>query len=434
LPTNTPAPTSTPEPSIFGVELAQLNAAGGLDLASGMGARWVRRNALLWASVENVEGARNWGAVAGLEQELQNASAKGMNVILIVRSAPTWAQQNLGHQCGPIRQDKFTAFAAFMRDAVARYSAAPFNVKYWEIWNEPDGDPSLFVNDPDTVFGCLGDKNDPYYGGGVYGNLLKAIYPQVKSANPNAQVLFGGLLLDCNPNTPPAGKNCLPSKFLEGALRAGAGSFFDGVSFHGYDYYQDFENYSNDNWQAAWNTTGPVGVVKARFIKNLLSQYGATGKFLINTEGALLVSGASNTTPTNDTFEYTKAVYAIKMYTTALAEGFRANIWYSLTGWSLSGLVDKNMNPYQAYKSAQFLASKVQNATFVAERTQYTGLHVYEFLSGGKRIWVAWSYDKTQRALTFPVTPRAIYDYSAVSVPVGGSLAIKEVPFIIELD
>jgi hypothetical protein len=34
------------------------------------GTSWVRRNGLMWASVEPNQGERNWQAVAGLETEL----------------------------------------------------------------------------------------------------------------------------------------------------------------------------------------------------------------------------------------------------------------------------------------------------------------------------------------------------------------------------
>ena len=39
--------------------------------------------------------------------------------------------------------------------------------------------------------------NDPYYGGGYYAEMLKIVYPQIKAADPEAQILIGGLLLFC---------------------------------------------------------------------------------------------------------------------------------------------------------------------------------------------------------------------------------------------
>ena len=127
---------------------------------------WIRRNGVLWSSVEPTEGARNWSALAGLGSELQNAPSKGVRVILIVRSTPQWARKiaGTGPYCGPIHPDKLVAFGSFMGELVARYSVPPYNVKYWELWNEPDIDPSYFPSD--NLYGCWGDQNDTYYGGG----------------------------------------------------------------------------------------------------------------------------------------------------------------------------------------------------------------------------------------------------------------------------
>ncbi len=88
-----------------------------------------------------------------------------------------------------------------------------------------------------SVFGCWGNPNDPYYGGGYYAELLKRAYPAAKAANPQAIVMNGGLLLDCDPRYPPPGKDCLPAQFLEGMLRNQGAAYFDILAFHGYPYY-----------------------------------------------------------------------------------------------------------------------------------------------------------------------------------------------------
>jgi hypothetical protein len=174
---------------------------GGLQLVKDSGAYWVRKNALLWSEVEPQEGARNWEAIANLEAELKNAADSGLQTILIVRSTPAWAQKLPGVSCGQILPEKMGAFGAFLHDVVSRYSQPPYNVRYWELGNEPDVDPA-FV-DANSIFGCWGDQTDPEgYGGGVYAEMLKVAYPQIKAVDPQAQVLIGGLLLDCDPDIP----------------------------------------------------------------------------------------------------------------------------------------------------------------------------------------------------------------------------------------
>ena len=60
-----------------------INPENGLEPVIKSGAFWVRRNALLWSDVEPQQGQRNWGALAGLENEMKNASHEGLNLILI---------------------------------------------------------------------------------------------------------------------------------------------------------------------------------------------------------------------------------------------------------------------------------------------------------------------------------------------------------------
>ncbi|MCK4827856.1 hypothetical protein KA005_69650, partial [bacterium] len=217
---------------MIGTESHHLGLKGGEELLVGSGLQLVRYNALLWQKVEPNSGDRQWDAVAELESKLINAADFGLSTILIVRGTPSWAQKVPGAACGPVRQDKLADFASFLSDAVSRYSSPPFNVKFWELGNEPDVDPSLVR--PNSVFGCWGDNSDPYYGGGYYAEMLKVVYPAIKAADPEAKVLIGGLLLDCDPTYPPEGKDCKPGKYLEGILRNGGGEYFDIVSFHGY--------------------------------------------------------------------------------------------------------------------------------------------------------------------------------------------------------
>ena len=56
--------------------------------------------------------------------ELKTASERGLEVILVVRRTPLWAQIDIDnnphtpHFCGPIRPEKLQSFANFMYEAV----------------------------------------------------------------------------------------------------------------------------------------------------------------------------------------------------------------------------------------------------------------------------------------------------------------------------
>lgn len=170
-------------------------------LATAAGLTWVRYNGILWPEVETTQGERDWSVLQPVEQELRTLAEAGLTTVVVVRGAPTWAQQIPGVMCGPITPAALDTFASFLHDLVARYSVAPYNVRYWELGNEPDVAPA-FV--PETMpYGCWGDTNDPYYGGGYFAEMLKRAYPAIKQANPHAQVVLGGLALDCDPTLPP---------------------------------------------------------------------------------------------------------------------------------------------------------------------------------------------------------------------------------------
>lgn len=417
--------------TIFGVGLDQVSAAGGLEQMYQAGAQWVRSNTpVSWAAVEPTEGARNWGALATVEQELQNATSKGMQTILVVRVTPDWAQQVPGYSCGPIKQEKLSAFANFMRDLVVRYSASPYKVKYWEIWNEPD--VAWQIVPPGSDWGCWGDLNDPYYNGSYYATMLQAVYPAIKSADSQAQVLVGGLLLDCDPAicatlVPPHDDK--PPRFLEGILRNSGGAYFDGVSFHAYDYYGgNLGRYSNGNWASAWNSTGPVIIAKTGFINQVLGTYGASGKFLMNTELALLCDSCNS----NPTFETTKAYYVAQAYAVAIAQGLRSNQWYTALGWRNSGLLYPDLSPRPAYTAYQFSRNELRDAAFVREITEYAGVKGYEFNRRDRRIWLLWSLDGSAHLVALPGTPLAAWDSLGNSVAPAGSMTIDLNPLYLE--
>lgn len=79
-------------------------------------------------------------------------------------------------------------FASFLSALVNRYSKPPYNVHYWEIYNEPD---NTDVNRA-WLGGCWGGK------GKEYGDMLKTAYPAIKAADPDAEVMLGSICTPCS--------------------------------------------------------------------------------------------------------------------------------------------------------------------------------------------------------------------------------------------
>jgi len=438
-------------PSIFGVSITPITDLGGLTEMRSAGAYILRRGPFMWKDVEPItpiDGVHTyiWNSpvVQSFETELLNAQSKDMTVVMIVGGAPEWAREDQDNDyiCAPIDKGDLENFADFMAELVKRYSLPPHNVKYFELYNEPDIDPSIFsIENPlDNGFGCWGDMDDPdgYYGGGYYAEMLKVVYPEIKAADPNAEVLVGGLLMDCDPVNPPEGKDCTPTKFLEGILDAEGGDYFDGISFHAYDYfnYNGVGKYSNKNWGSQWNTTGPVSIYKTRFIIDLLYKFGysPSDKLLLNTESAIICSDdyTCDETPYSD-FELTKAYYLVQAYTVAKAEGLIANIWYSAMGWRISGLLYPDLSHHNAYDAYVITRAMLANSHFVQELHMYNGVAQYEFTrASGRKLWVIWSRDGESHPITLPSTPTNIVDALGNPVPVSSNLIIDIKPIYIE--
>lgn len=415
----------------LGVELRPIGGAGGAQLITATQTSWVRRNAILWSDIEPVEGQRRWNAPSqqAIEAELAFAASQGWRATVIVRRAPEWARATPTSACGPVRADKLPAFAAFMADLVARLSQAPYHVEHWELWNEPDVEPEAAPVDDEI--GCWGDLADPGFGGGRYAAMLRAVYPAVKAADPDARVLIGGLALTCHPGI-AAGPPCPSGRFLEGVLEAGGGPFFDGVSYHAYDYVQGYGVYSNANWGSTSSVHASIVHAKSAFLRDTLSRHGALDKELYLTEVGLVCYLCGDRGGID--YEMTKGFYVVHAFAAALAERHSAALWYNLrdnqTGPAAfgTGLLDFNFNKRPAYYMYGFAVAELDGAQFWRRVTDYANVHVYEFIRGDRVLWLVWSADGQMRTITLPSTPvevrmaeggrvRASRDLTVMSMP-----------------
>jgi hypothetical protein len=418
-----------PNRSIFGYEFGSISEAHGLEQMYAAGAEWVRRD-IWWANIEPQKGNYNWARMRTIEEEFLLAASRDMRVIVMVRGTPSWAQADYPYNrpCGRIRQSELGAFAAFMRALVERYSNAPYFVRYWEIWNEPDVDP-VFIGSGNEWMGCWGDIDDPYYGGETYAEMLKVVYPEVKAANPEAQLLVGGLLLDCDPiHIPSYREECDASKFMEGILLGGGGPYFDGISFHAYDYNGDALGvFGNLNWDSYSDRTGPVLIAKANYLKGLLEAYDAPGKFLINTETAVLCH-----TGNRRTCETTKAIYTVQTYVAAYVVGLEANLWYF---WQErdGGLLRSSLAILPAYETYTFANRQLTGSKYLKEITDYLPtVRTYAFEAEYIRLWVLWSVDGGTYEVALPENPTVVQDAFGESLSIQNRITVGPIPVYVK--
>jgi hypothetical protein len=403
--------------AFLGIHISDYQSEEQLSYFISSNAKWSRFDRFHWDLIEplpQTPAIYDWSSVD--EAGLMTASELGIESIGIIMFTPSYAQKYPGSVCGPIAEDQLQRFSEFLYALVNRYSQPPFSVKYWEIGNEPDVDYAFAKR---FGFGCWGDPNAPNFGGGYYGNMLKFAYPMIKAADSQAQLLVGGLLLDCDPRVPietyPGSgnpKNCTPALFLDGILENGGGDFFDGISYHAYDYYSFEEGkYSNYNWLSSSETNGSVLIPKAAYLRERLDAYGVTGKYILNTESGL-ICGRDGTDPGCQTaeFERTKAAYTIHANAVAFQQGLKANIWYSLMGWRASELLDSNYTPLPSYEAYRFNVSILANAVFKREVLDYPHFFVYEYETDYGDLWILWSRSGRLENLLLPALPVDIFD------------------------
>jgi hypothetical protein len=415
----------------FGVETFALGNGNNLDKIQDLHAAWVRSTLFDWNQIEPVRTdppTYAWDKVNATGLEL--AAEHGFKVIAIVKNTPSWAQKFPGVICGPIHPNYLDAFVQFVRAIVTRYSKSPYNVKYWEFGNEPDVDPILVPHD--SIFGCWGDEQEAYYGGGYYAEMLKKVYPAVKAIDPQSQVLNGGLLLNCDPTHPLPTYACLPSKFFEGILRNGGGQYLDIVSYHGYPNYTD--GLIMDERSPKWSARGGYVVGKAQFLREVMAAYGIS-KPLFLTEGSLVCPGnETECLPPDDSFYEAQADFVVWMYVRAYAAGIISGIWFSFEelGWGYTGLVDGGvLKP--AYLSYHFMNQEIGNTVYRREVKDYPGLLGFEFYTIGKFIWVLWSPDQSNKVIDLPGKVIQVFDkYGNILTPQAGKLTVNS-PVYVEI-
>jgi VCBS repeat-containing protein len=166
-----------------------------------------------WAGVEATNGVYNWSAI---DRMVNSATARDMTVLGMVDTTPLWAGVPGGAPLSAAPADP-QEFAQFMGALATRYAG---EIGAYEIWNEPNG-YQFWSPSPNAA---------------AYTALLKAAYPVIKAADPDAVVIaaglgsvisFGSLTID-------------PVTYLQQMYASGAAGYFDAVAFHPYLYTKMF--------------------------------------------------------------------------------------------------------------------------------------------------------------------------------------------------
>ena len=377
----TPAPTVAPSPGLlgdpdglrplpdtpFGVQVPDNLGEDALARLTSLGARWARVN-LFWRQVEPERTdppTYRWEAT---DRRLRRLAEGGLRLIVTVRDNPSWAADTL---CGPLRATGLAGFAQFMQAAVQRYSASPYGIRHWELYNEPDnGDAKRLAQ----LGGCWGPH------GRQYADMLRAVYPAIKEADPQAQVLLGGIAYEDYDGSP------FVPDFLDDVLDAGGGAYFDFLGFHYYPAFAD-----------VWNRYGNDLGGKAAYLRSELERFGLRKPLVVTEVGQPTAGPQGDEQPYSD--ERTSR-YVVQAMARGLVADLSIVIWFTLVDHPADprqyGLLRSDGTPKPVYHAFRILIRELDKARLgkaLGEREVGTGkVEGYLFvLADGSQKAVLWS-------------------------------------------
>jgi polysaccharide biosynthesis protein PslG len=149
-----------------------------------------------------------------LDRAVHTARAVGLTVDLVVDGCPPWAALPSAKHSQHPQPASATRFAAWAADVARRYT--PQGVQYFEIWNEPN----------DSKFW------HPRANPALYAKMLEDSYRAIKTIDPSAVVLAGGLA----PIVTSTHRNMSMIAFLRAIYAAGAKPYMSSVAVHPYCY------------------------------------------------------------------------------------------------------------------------------------------------------------------------------------------------------
>ncbi len=195
--------------------------AQSLEMAKAAGFKFIRQE-FQWEDIEihdkgdfidrrnDPAGVDAW---AKYDNIVDLAGQANIEIIARLSNPPSWSRALPDEEVGALAPpDNYNDFADFASAVADRYKG---RIRYYQVWNEPNGNDEWGLGDVDPE---------------AYTKLLCLAYENIKGVDPEAVVLAGAL----TPTLAMNGRNMNDLIFLQRMYNAGAADCFDIMSAQGY--------------------------------------------------------------------------------------------------------------------------------------------------------------------------------------------------------
>ncbi|UCD51194.1 MAG: cellulase family glycosylhydrolase [Phycisphaerales bacterium] len=318
------------------------------------------RDEVGWGSIEREKG--QLVMPERFDKYVRQAAAQGLHVLLILDYANRFYDDG-DRPRSPEAIEGFCRYAEF----VVRHFGD--DVRLYEVWNE--WDIGIGLPERHRKGGSPAD----------YVKLLKAVYPRIKAAYPDAIVMAGG-----------STSGGVKRGWLEGIVKLGALDHCDAISIHSYNYNDKFPQRGPEAC-SAWMTD----------VQAMLARYndGADVPFYVTEMGWPTHVTKGGTDPE------LSASYLARLYLLArTSPAFKGLWWYDFQddGWNPKynednfGLVRPDLTPKPAYHVLADISELLGAGHYINSLTtddeHLRGLH---FDRDGRDCWMLWSADDQDR-------------------------------------
>ncbi|MBE2213488.1 MAG: hypothetical protein IAE82_06420 [Opitutaceae bacterium] len=348
-----------------------------------------------WRAVEKTKGTYDF---SGQDAMVAFTERKGIALLGLISHTPDWA--------APIT-DHLDEWLAFVETTVKRYP----QVRYWEVFNEPD------------LRFFWGSKADP----AGFARLLRLTYDKIKAIDPTLYVISGGI--SGGGNRFDAG---FTPQFAEPLLAAGIAGAFDAFGIHPYR-----QPHAPEESLYEPNTNNPrkrtleevIGAYRA-----LLDKHGCADKPIWITEcGYPAVPGSDGdhkgTDPNMGVGDEDQARFLPRCILLAFQYGASNWMWFTTQTAEKDpmdrehwfGILHPDGSPRPAYHALKTLRRAYPpGSSLLAD--QHTKDPIYRLAwkrPDGRTVWALWITDRTgEKTTTLSIKGKVLEAFDALGHPV----------------